>query len=137
MDHAALIAAARREACAAARKLNLNCEEDLQELPVVVSTNKRITAKCGTFSSVAKNGLGLITIYPHMVPTPEDFEATLLHEFGHALVHYLLHGANDRGGCHGKAWQYVMLTMGRAPSKYHTLKKTDAAPATVYEKRSR
>ncbi len=112
----------------------MQIEEDLQEIPVFLSDNKRVRTTCGTFSHVANNGLGLITIYTKMCETEEFFESTLLHEFAHALVHYLRHGAPDEDGCHGKTFQFVMLTMSRHPSKF-VAGASAVAPETVYSKK--
>lgn len=131
IDYAKVIAKCRKLAAAGAAKLNLEADEDVMELPVVLSDERRVGSTCGCFQHVAGNGLGRIVIHTKKMHDEAFLEATLLHEFAHALVHFLRAGEPDPTGSHGKTFAFVMLTMGREPSKY-VKGASDIDPTTVY-----
>lgn len=130
----AVVARCRLVAQEAARKLNLDCAADIAEIPVRFDDKARRDGRIrGYFCYVADDGLGEITINTKRIADARTMEAVLLHEFGHALVHYL-RGADDQEDCHGKTFQYVMLTMGQGPGKSST-GPSSRAPETVYTTR--
>lgn len=118
---------------AVAAQLHLDCAEDVAELPVRFSKHHAVSL-CGHFERVAADGLGRIEIFKPGVTSEEKLENTLIHEFAHALVHYLRKGWNTEEP-HGQTFQYIMLALGHEPSRYVLGKSDGRAPETVYQKK--
>jgi hypothetical protein len=114
VDRRAIIVRARAKAIEAAKKCNLDCFEDLAELPVLFDDSKRVSRLCGFFQHVTADGLGRIVVFSKMAKDEAFLEKVLLHEYAHAIVHFIRFGRDDEGP-HGKCFQYVMRLMGEEP----------------------
>lgn len=116
-------------------RLQLDAADDMDELPVAFAEKSRVTSLCGCYQHLASNGLGRVTVYPRQCRSPEKLEATLLHEFAHAVVHWMDPQGRETQD-HGKLWQYVMLTLGQEPSKYVVGEcSVERSPEQVYAKK--
>lgn len=129
-----LLARVRAKVIEAAAKFGLDVADDVMEIPVRVSSHHTATL-CGHYQCVASNGLGRITVFKRSLSPPEHLEAVLLHEYAHALVHFI-RGAQNNEDPHGKLFQSVMLTMGQEPSKYVLGASDGRGPETVYQKKN-
>lgn len=136
-DPAPVIARCRAVARTVCAKLHVDAADDVTEIPVAISSSRRVKTKCGHFLSIAGDGLGRIECFEKMCPTPEYLEKVLLHEFAHAIAHYMRRGEPDPTGVHGRVFSYVMLTMGQEPSKYVLGASDGRAASTAFEQRRR
>lgn len=110
MDKDRLVRAARAAAYRVALDVGADesIAEDIQALPVIFSERQTRT-RMGVFHSDTYKALGRITVFIKCHHTEEELLDTILHEFGHAIVHYMW----PYSGCvHGPHWQYIARKLG-------------------------
>lgn len=127
-DRAAIVRAVRAQVRVVAGSLDPKGIAQLyvDEIPVKVSHRPRPewarggskrAGRSGCYSYEGPGAIGYITMNARVCHTPERFTKTLIHEFAHALDHWV---NGDAAGGHGETWQAIMRQLGVAePQRCH------------------